>query len=256
MSISFVATHPCTLYHDGLRQALAKAHFRPVRISSSLDESLETYLRSVNSCIWLIGVERCISTTNELVQRVVTTNPGVKAVILAAYQMPDDVIAALKAGASGFLCQEIPGQRLVKSLELIALGELVVHPQSSWGSAVVRIQAGGELSACQLSGHVDPQLRPPIPGIAMAPSSESETGDVVQSLSRREMIILRMLIEGASNKSIALKLVITESTVKVHMKAVLRKLRLQNCTQAAIWARDHVSKEVWNLPRLTASSTH
>ena len=255
MSISFVATHPCTLYHDGLRQALAKAHFRPVRISSSLDESLEAYLRSVNSCIWLIGVERCISTTNELVQRVVTTNPGVKAVILAAYQMPDDVTAALKAGASGFLCQEIPGQRLVKSLELIALGELVVHPQHSWGpSAVARIQTNGELGACELGGHLDPQSRPPIPGIE--PSSESETGDVVQSLSRREMIILRMLIEGASNKSIALKLVITESTVKVHMKAILRKLRLQNRTQAAIWARDHVSKEAWNLPRLTASSTH
>ena len=70
------------------------------------------------------------------------------------------------------------------------------------------------------------------------------------------MIILRMLIEGASNKSIALKLVITESTVKVHMKAILRKLRLQNRTQAAIWARDHVSKEAWNVPRLTASSTN
>ena len=51
-----------------------------------------------------------------------------------------------------------------------------------------------------------------------------------------------MLMEGASNKVIALKLVITESTVKVHMKAILRKLRLQNRTQAAIWARDHSSE--------------
>jgi two-component system nitrate/nitrite response regulator NarL len=225
-----------------------------VRISSSLDESLEAYLRSVNSCIWLIGVERCIATTNELVRRVVTTNPGVKAVILAAYQMPDDVIAALKAGASGFFCQEIPGQRLVKSLELIALGQLVVHPQHSWGPAVARIQASGELGACQLSGHLEPQSRPPIPAIAMERPTESEVGDVVPSLSRREMIILRMLMEGASNKTIALKLVITESTVKVHMKAVLRKLRLQNRFQAAIWARDHVSKEAWTLPRLTAST--
>jgi two-component system nitrate/nitrite response regulator NarL len=56
------------------------------------------------------------------------------------------------------------------------------------------------------------------------------------------MLILRMLMEGASNKVIALKLVITESTVKVHMKAILRKLRLQNRTQAAIWARDHSSE--------------
>ena len=61
-----------------------------------------------------------------------------------------------------------------------------------------------------------------------------------RSLSRRELVILRTLTEGASNKIIARKLVITESTVKVHMKAILRKLRLQNRTQAAIWARTHL----------------
>jgi two-component system nitrate/nitrite response regulator NarL len=49
-------------------------------------------------------------------------------------------------------------------------------------------------------------------------------------------------MEGESNKGIALRLVITESTVKVHMKAIMRKLRLQNRTQAAIWARDHSSE--------------
>ena len=54
------------------------------------------------------------------------------------------------------------------------------------------------------------------------------------------MLILRMLMEGASNKSVALKLVMTESTVKVHVKAILQKLRLQNRTQAAIWAHSHL----------------
>jgi DNA-binding NarL/FixJ family response regulator len=66
--------------------------------------------------------------------------------------------------------------------------------------------------------------------------------DIVRSLSRRELVILRTLTEGASNKIIARKLVITESTVKVHMKAILRKLRLQNRTQAAIWARTHLGE--------------
>jgi two-component system nitrate/nitrite response regulator NarL len=55
-----------------------------------------------------------------------------------------------------------------------------------------------------------------------------------------------MLTEGASNKVIALKLVITESTVKVHMKAILRKLRLENRTQAAMWARNHIDEDVWS----------
>jgi two-component system nitrate/nitrite response regulator NarL len=75
-----------------------------------------------------------------------------------------------------------------------------------------------------------------------APAGDQQMpgNDVARSLSRRELVILRTLTEGASNKIIARKLVITESTVKVHMKAILRKLRLQNRTQAAIWARTHL----------------
>ncbi len=65
-------------------------------------------------------------------------------------------------------------------------------------------------------------------------------------LSRRELLILRTLTEGASNKVIALKLVLTELTVKVHMKSILRKLRLQNRTQAAIWARTYLSELLEN----------
>ena len=56
---------------------------------------------------------------------------------------------------------------------------------------------------------------------------------------------MRMLTEGASNKAIALRLVITKFTVKVHMKAILRKLRLQNRTQAAMWARNYINEDVW-----------
>ena len=81
--------------------------------------------------------------------------------------------------------------------------------------------------------------------MAAEAANENQTSDV-PSLSRREMLILRMLMQGASNKVIARNMVITESTVKVHMKAILRKLRLQNRTQAAIWARNHVNEADWN----------
>ena len=248
MSTPVVVTHPCTLLHEGLRQTFKKSRFRPVRIVSELSEEVENYLRSLDRCVWLIGVERCSSTTIDLVRRVVTTTPGVKAVILAAYPTPDDILAALKAGACGFLCQDASGERLIKSLELMALGELVVHPQFSW-TAVGQLQASGELKdnralqansgESHLSRHSDSASSAPFLSVAPEPSSESQAGDVARGLTRREMLILRMLMEGASNKGIALKVVMTKSTVKVHMKAILRKLRLQNRTQAAIWARDH-----------------
>ena len=58
-------------------------------------------------------------------------------------------------------------------------------------------------------------------------------------LSAREKSILRSLIEGASNKSIARKFDLAEATVKVHVKAILRKIQVQNRTQAAIWGMNN-----------------
>jgi two-component system nitrate/nitrite response regulator NarL len=160
------------------------------------------------------------------------------------------------AGACGFFGQDIPSKHLIKALELVALGQLVMHPQfqqmalnSLAGRESSEVAAQGELSVATASI----QLFPPrladlrcLAGDSHAPASEQPTpgNDVVRSLSRRELVILRTLTEGASNKIIARKLVITESTVKVHMKAILRKLRLQNRTQAAIWARTHLGEIV------------
>ena len=128
MSIPLMVTHPCTLLHDGLRQTFKKSTFRPVRIVAAISDEVENHIRSLQSCVWLVGIEKYSSATSDLLRRVVTTNPGVKAVILAAYQRPDDILAALQAGAYGFLCQDIPGERLTKSLELIARDEMVVLP--------------------------------------------------------------------------------------------------------------------------------
>jgi two-component system nitrate/nitrite response regulator NarL len=177
-----------------------------------------------------------------LVRKVVATNPRLRAVILAASHSSNDIIPAFLAGACGFLGQDIPSKHLIKALELVALGQLVMLPHFQQ----MALAAQSELS-------VDPtptnQLFPPrladlrrFAGDSHALPSEQPTpgNEVVRSLSRRELVILRTLTEGASNKIIARKLVITESTVKVHMKAILRKLRLQNRTQAAIWARTHL----------------
>jgi DNA-binding NarL/FixJ family response regulator len=59
------------------------------------------------------------------------------------------------------------------------------------------------------------------------------------TLSRREDVILDELTKGSSNKVIALRLCITESTVKVHMKSILRKLRLKSRVAAAVWALEN-----------------
>ena len=110
MTLPIVVTHPSTLLHNGLRQIFAKSSFRPVRIATALTEDLERHLHSLNSGVWLIGIGACASKTNDLLRKMLSANPRIKAVILAPAHKPEDVIAALRAGASGFLSQDVPGE--------------------------------------------------------------------------------------------------------------------------------------------------
>ena len=253
-----VVTHPCALVRDGLRPIFAKSPFRPVHILPVPSEETESYLASAGACIWLVAVNECGPTTNDLVRRVVATNPSLRPVVLTASHTPNDILPAFLAGACGFLGQDIPSKHLIKALELVALGQSVMLPH--FQQMALASLAGRESRevAAQSELSVDPtpiQLFPPrladlrnFAGDSYALASEQSTpsNEVVRSLSRRELVILRTLTEGASNKIIARKLVITESTVKVHMKAILRKLRLQNRTQAAIWARTHLGSLLEN----------
>ncbi len=118
--------------------------------------------------------------------------------------------AAMKAGASGYLLRDITPDALKQSLLLVMLGEKVLPTD------LVNILVDG----CE--------LRIPNNGQTIA-----------ADLSPREKLILRCLAHGNPNKVIANELNITEGTVKVHIKAVFKKIRARNRTEAAIWALNH-----------------
>ena len=214
MSLPIIVTHPSPLLHKGLRKLLVKSRFRPLRIATTLTADLEMYLRSLESAVWLIGIDRSPAATNALMREVVTANPRVKAVIMAGSQKPEDIVAALKAGACGYVCHDVGGETLLHTLELIAHGEMIVHPQlvSSEKKHVNCRIAENDEDAAYLPTIGRPVLTPPSqPGPAFAGAKlDSDESRDVPSLSRREMLILRMLVHGASNKVIARDLVITE----------------------------------------------
>ena len=249
-----IVTHPCALVRDGLRPILAKSPFRPVHILPALNEETESYLASAGACIWLVGVNECGPTTNDLVRRVVATNPSLRAVILTASHTANDILPAFWQAPVASSVKTSPASSSSSPWSWSrSANRSCILTFSKWSSLRRR---GRRLAKSQLKASsrrndrmASIQLFPPrLADYAVAsqrsraPASEQPTpgNDVVRSLSRRELVILRTLTEGASNKIIARKLVITESTVKVHMKAILRKLRLQNRTQAAIWARTHL----------------
>jgi DNA-binding CsgD family transcriptional regulator len=80
------------------------------------------------------------------------------------------------------------------------------------------------------------------------------TAQIDRALSGRESAILRCLVQGHSNKVIARTLDMTEATVKVHLKAILRKIHVSNRTQAAIWAMNHCFDASNAVPNMAAAN--
>nr|WP_158010645.1 response regulator transcription factor [Tardibacter chloracetimidivorans] len=130
-------------------------------------------------------------------------------VLMADEFQVEDVANAFGAGVDGYLVKAISCEPLGSALRLVAHGEKVIPSQ------IVEALA-------------DPVWRNGARAL--------DTGKLDLNLSDREIEILRCLVTGDANKIIARRLDITEATVKVHIKAILRKLRVMNRTQAAIWA--------------------
>ena len=237
-----------------------------MRILPSLDEETKIYLGSAGHCVWLLGIPEYVSSTNDLLRRVVAVNSSVKPVVLAEFYRAKDVMLALGSGAWGFLCQDIPSNQLIKSLELIPFGQAVMFPQATFMEIAGQLKAirgfeprippnGDYKTSQELYPAELADLRSLTTVLEPAEqSAPSPRTTPVESLSRREFLILRTLTEGASNKIIARKLVITELTVKVHTKAILRKLKVHNRTQAALWARTHLGKRNENAAASTETA--
>lgn len=139
------------------------------------------------------------------------THGHARIVLVASRQLgPDPMLAAIAAGADGILLAELSPEAFLQSLRLICLGERVLPAQ---------------LATLLLNRDRHDRL---------VPNEVREIG-----LSNRELQILELLARGYANKEIAIELDIAEATVKVHVKAVLRKIRVGNRTQAAVWALGH-----------------
>ncbi|MEO3431275.1 response regulator transcription factor [Pelagibius sp. CAU 1746] len=137
--------------------------------------------------------------------------PETPVVVLTDERDPRTLASCLNAGAAAFLLKDISLEALIHSLKLALLGQKVMPT---------------DLAAALINGAAGLQ---PVGG----------KGVESYGLSDRELEILRCLVNGDANKVIANRLDITEATVKVHMKSLLRKIKAGNRTQAAIWALNH-----------------
>lgn len=135
--------------------------------------------------------------------------PTAKIVVLSGTDDPHFTISCFGAPIDGLVSKNVSSTALLISLHLVVAGERVFPSQlvsmllthgAQWTTPTAKVPLGAK------------------------------------SLSEREAQILQCLVEGQSNKVIANHLSVTEATVKVHLKNILRKIQVRNRTQAAIWA--------------------
>ncbi|WP_281662077.1 two-component system response regulator NarL [Halomonas sp. Alg239-R46] len=143
----------------------------------------------------------------EALRRLREANYSGRVVMFTVSNHEDDVVAALRNGADGYLLKDMEPEDMVRQLRQAALGRMVISES---------------LTALLAEALRNQRNAPTTPDI--------------HSLTLREREILQQLAGGLSNKLIARKLDITEGTVKVHVKHLLKKLNLRSRVEAAVWA--------------------
>jgi two-component system nitrate/nitrite response regulator NarL len=192
------------LFREGLKHLLAGTRFEVGAEFNTIDLATEHAA--------LDGAEPALVISGQAIKEAADlrslrdAHPAARLVVLADDLSVDMLREAMAGGADGFLIKNVSPEALIQSLQLIMLGEKVFP--TNLASMLLDMSA---------------------------PSPQQS----IRGLSPREQEILQSLVTGASNKMIAIRLGITEATVKVHLKTLLRKIDVNNRTQAAIWAMNN-----------------
>ncbi len=139
-----------------------------------------------------------------------TARSEARVVMVTVSDSGEDVVAALRGGAEGYLLKDMEPEAMLDALQAVAAGRVVIPPQLN------------HLLAAALRGESRPQ-------------SAGAAG-----LTEQELRILEKIAAGLPNKQIGRELDIAEGTVKVHVKHILRKLELRSRVEAAVWAVEHL----------------
>lgn len=200
-----------TLFRSGIKSLLQR--HEDFEIVEEAGDGLEGIKRakSLQPDVVLLDLHMPGISGREAVKLIVEEVPGTNVLMLTVSEDADDLLETLKAGATGYLLKNIETETLVDAIRRAARGESVVSPQ---------------MTAKLIQG-----VR-----------TQSRTTPAVvekEKLSPREREILGCLARGESNKEIARALELAESTVKIHVQNIFKKLNLSSRVQAAVYAVEH-----------------
>lgn len=152
----------------------------------------------------------------QITRKIKTELPDTKVVMITGYDEPEHIFHSLRSGASAFCSKDLPPEVLISTVHKVFSGDYVIN--------------GKVLTEAELNDWIQNRI-----DRYGRRASETTNGAHI-SLSPREMEILELICQGASNKDIAERLGISYQTVKNHVTAILQKLGVNDRTQAVLYA--------------------
>lgn len=200
--LAIVEDHP--VVRAGLERLLASEEdIEIVGTASDGAEAIEL-VDSVECDVVLMDLSMPVLDGIEATRQILAVHDGLRVVVLTSLSARDEIMAALDAGASGYLLKDAEPQELLAGVRAAARGDAPLAPR-----------AAREVLSARAEERTQPEL------------------------SGRETEVLELVARGYPNKRIARELHISEKTVKAHLTQVFQRIGVTDRTQAALWARDH-----------------
>lgn len=199
------------LFRDGLTRILNG--YPEIKVVASVDtgESAVAKGSELQPDVYLLDVNMPGIGGLGATKEIRDADPESRILMLTVSEQEDDLFAAVRAGARGYLLKDATSTQLIDAIRRVYAGEAIVAP-------VMAAKLFSEFAAL-------PDAPEPAPEMA--------------ELSKRERQILHLLTQGLSNKEIGLELSLSPHTIKVHLHRVLEKLGLRSRVEAAAWAVRH-----------------
>jgi two-component system response regulator DevR len=194
----------------GLRSLLERqSHLRVVAEASTGEEAIEA-ARQHQPDIAVLDIRMPGISGIEACRKIIESVPGCRVIMLTSYAEDELVMAAIQAGASGYVLKRIGDNELVHAVERVSRGEGMLDPA--------------------MTASVFAEVRK---------SSQAQQAAAFHDLTPQEMAVLARVAEGMTNRQIAVKLYLGEGTVRNYVSSVLSKIGVSNRAEAAAYAVKH-----------------
>jgi two-component system nitrate/nitrite response regulator NarL len=210
MKIKVIIIDDHTLFREGLQRLLVRHEIDVISSVSNGEDGIKS-INKLEPDIVLLDLRMPNVNGIDVLKNIREHNKSLPVVMLTTSDDEKDLIEAFRNGASGYLLKDMEPDDLVVALRDVLKGETIVAPN------LVQILAK----------------------FHQGDDTEINITNLIATLTPRENEILELLAEGQSNKLIAKNLGISDGTVKLHVKSILRKLEIHSRVEAAVIAVEH-----------------